>query len=104
MFIVEGADKPQVKSGWGTGAATTNENSNMGMKAKSNADSYWDNKTTELIIPEMEADDIGVIEVAISAPKVSVTDLIGLEELNQDHAMNVPTVVSENIDISLLTC
>ena len=56
MCVVEGADRPEVKSGWGTGAPV-NANSNMGMKAKTNADSYWDNKTTELIIPEMEADD-----------------------------------------------
>ncbi len=30
--------------------------------------------------------------------------MIGLQELSQDHAMNVPSVVSDNIDISLLTC
>merc|ERR1719400_1825874 len=52
----------------------------------------------------MEADDTQVIEVAVSAPSVAMTELIGLSELNQDQAMNVPTVVSENIDISLLTC
>ena len=103
MCAVEDADRPAVKSGWGTGA-TTNATSNMGMKAKTNADAYWDNKTTELIIPEMEADDTQVIEVAVSAPSVAMTELIGLSELNQDQAMNVPTVVSENIDISLLTC
>ena len=102
--IVEEADKPQVKSGWGTGAATTTGNSNMGMNKKSNAASYWDNKTTELEIPEMEADDNQNEEVAISAPTVAQTDLVGLQELNADQAMNVPSVVSENIDISLLTC
>ena len=55
LFIVEEEDRPQVKSGWGTGA-TTNANSNIGMSKKTNAAAYWDNKTTELIIPEVEAD------------------------------------------------
>ena len=58
-----------MKSGWGTGA-TTNTNSNIGMSKKSNAAAYWDNKTTELVIPEMEADDIQDTEVAISAPQM----------------------------------
>ena len=56
-----------MKSGWGTGA-TVNTNSNIGMNIKSNAAAYWDNKTTELIIPEVEADDQQNYEVAISAP------------------------------------
>ena len=43
-------------------------------------------------------------EIAISAPVVAQTEMIGLQELSQDQAMNVPSVVSENIDISLLTC
>ena len=92
-----------MKSGWGTGAAS-NPNSNIGMSKKSNAAAYWDNKTTELIIPEVEADDNQDYEVAISAPQILQTEMIGLQELSQDHAMNVPSVVSDNIDISLLTC
>ena len=76
----------------------------MGMNKKSNAAAYWDNKTTELIIPEVEADDVQDTEIAISAPVVAQTEMIGLQELSQDQAMNVPSVVSENIDISLLTC
>ena len=32
------------------------------------------------------------------------TEMIGLQELGQDQAMNVPSIVSDNIDISLLTC
>ena len=74
------------------------------MSKKSNAAAYWDNKTTELVIPEMEADDIQDTEVAISAPQMIQTEMIGLQELGQDQAMNVPSVVSDNIDISLLTC
>ena len=66
-----------MKSGWGTGA-TTNTNSNIGMNKKSNAAAYWDNKTTELIIPEVEADDQQEFEVAISAPVTQATEMIGL--------------------------
>ena len=83
-LIVEegGEDRPQVKSGWGTGATTNTANSNIGMNKKSNAAAYWDNKTTELIIPEVEADDQLDNEVAISAPKVAQTEMIGLQELS----------------------
>merc|ERR1711971_1374519 len=91
--------RPEVKSGWGTGA-TVNTNSNIGMNIKSNAAAYWDNKTTELIIPEVEADDQQNYEVAISAPQTMQTEMIGLQELGADQAMNVPSVVSDNIDIS----
>ena len=79
--LVEDDDRPQVKSGWGTGA-TTNTNSNIGMSKKSNAAAYWDNKTTELVIPEVEADDQQDYEVAISAPQTVQTEMIGLQELS----------------------
>ena len=32
--------------------------SNIGMNKKSNAAQYWDNKTTELMIPDMEAEAV----------------------------------------------
>lgn len=48
------ANKPQVKSGWGTaGGSAGPVASNMGMAQKSAAASYWENKTTEIEIPEM---------------------------------------------------
>ena len=104
MLIVEAEDdRPQVKSGWGTGA-TTNTNSNIGMNKKSNAAAYWDNKTTELIIPEVEADDYQQTEVTISAPQTVQTEMPTLGDLNKDIERNVPSVYGENIDISLLTC
>ena len=56
--------------------------SNIGMNKKSNAAAYWDNKTTELIIPEVEADDNQEFEVAISAPSTVQTEMIGLQELS----------------------
>ena len=49
------ADAPQKRFGWGDGG--NNINSKIGISKKSNAAAYWDNKTTELIIPEVEADD-----------------------------------------------
>ena len=71
-----------MKSGWGTGATATT-NSNIGMSKKTNAAAYWDNKTTELIIPEVEAnDDNQEYEVAISAPQNVQTEMIGLQELS----------------------
>ena len=60
-------DKPQVKSGWGAGGGLAGESA-IGMAKKSNAAAYWDNRTTELIIPEMEADMAEAEEVQISAP------------------------------------
>ena len=97
-------DKPQVKSGWGAGGGITGGDSAIGMAKKSNAASYWDNKTTELIIPEMEA-EMAEEEVAqVSAPATVQTKMIGLAELNKDFAMNVPSATADGIDISLLTC
>ena len=74
------------------------------MNKKSNAAAYWDNKTTELIIPEVEADDYQQTEVTISAPQTVQTEMPTLGDLNKDIERNVPSVYGENIDISLLTC
>ena len=74
------------------------------MNKKSNAAAYWDNKTTELIIPEMEAEDAQAEEVIVSAPQTVQTEMVSLQELNKDIERNVPSIVGENIDISLLTC
>ena len=96
------ADAPQARFGWGDGGASVN--SQIGMSKKSNAAAYWDNKTTELIIPEVEADDVQEMEVAISAPQTVKTEMVSLTELNKDIERNVPSIIDENIDISLLTC
>ena len=50
--------KPQIKSGWGIGEAkgANAQQSYLGMQRKNQAAQYWDNKTTELVIPEMDAD------------------------------------------------
>ena len=52
--------KPQVKSGWGLGIGQNQQASNIGMNKKSNAAQYWDAKTTELVIPEIDVE--GAIE------------------------------------------
>ena len=96
-------DKPQVKSGWGAGGGAIGDSA-IGMAKKSNAAAYWDNRITELIIPEMEAEIAEAEEVQISAPATVQTKMIGLAELNKDFAMNVPSVTHDGIDISLLTC
>ena len=97
-------DKPQVKSGWGTGAAATSGDSAIGMAKKTTAASYWDNRTTELIIPEMEAEFVEEETTEISVPPSVQSKMISLQELNKDFAMNVPSATSDGIDISLLTC
>ena len=93
---------PVTKSGWGTGA--TDGPSNVGIAQKTVAASYWDNKTTELIIPEMEAETMeDVPQVLIAAPPTMELKMTNLVELNREFAMNVPSVTKDGIDISLLT-
>lgn len=73
-------EKPQVKSGWGTGGNNVQTNSQIGMNKKTNAAAYWDNKTTELIIPEVEEmqQELQQEEVVVSAPASVATEMIGL--------------------------
>lgn len=84
--------------------ATTQESS-IGVVKKSNAAAYWDNKTTELEIPDMDAGEL-VVDGAISfsAPPVVETKMMDLAELNKDFSFNVPSTTPDGIDISLLTC
>ena len=99
-------NKPQVRSGWGTGPqAGAPVTSNMGMAQKSAAASYWDAKTTEIFIPEMgEEGAVGeTVEVIVSAPASVDTKMTGLHELNKEFALNVPSATQDGIDISLLT-
>ena len=72
---------------------------------KSNAAAYWDNKTTELEIPDMDAGELVVDGgISFSAPPVVETKMMDLAELNKDFSFNVPSVTPDGIDISLLTC
>ena len=95
-------------SGWGVRSGAVPQDSAIGVVKKSNAAAYWDNKTTELEIPDInEAEAVfqGEAEaVIVSAAPVMETRMIGLEELNKDFSFNVPTSTTDGIDISLLTC
>ena len=45
------------KNGWGVRSGNAPQESSIGLVKKSNAAAYWDNKTTELDIPDiMEVD------------------------------------------------
>ena len=73
------------------------------MNHKSNAAQYWDNKTTELIIPEMEAEGQEDSLAYIAEPPKMEQNMTNLRELDKDLALNVPSVTNDGIDISLLT-
>ena len=77
------------------------------MNVKEASGSYWDNKTTEIVIPEMgdEFMDQGTSEVpiVIAEPPTIDTKMMSLEDLNKAFAINVPTQTDEGVDISLLT-
>jgi hypothetical protein len=78
--------------------------SNLAVKQKSQAAQYWDNKTTELVIPEMEAEG-GVeenIQVQVAEPAKMEMNMTNLRDLDRDLALNVPSTFS-GIDISFLT-
>lgn len=99
------ADKPQIRSGWGTGNATGGPIvSNMGMAQKSAAASYWDAKTTEIFIPEMGEDGAPEdVSTVVAEPPSVDHKMTNLRELNKDFALNVPSTTQDGIDISLLT-
>lgn len=85
-------DKPQVKSGWGTGAGGAMA-SNIGMAQKSAAASYWDAKTTEIFIPEMGDDGVPEeINVVVAEPGSVNQKMTNLRELNKDFALSVPSI------------
>lgn len=73
------------------------------MSKKSNAAQYWDNKTTELVIPEMEAETTEEISTQVAEPPTMEHTMTKLRELDKDLAHNVPSVTQDGVDISLLT-
>lgn len=80
-------DKPQVKAGWGQGGSTNtaaNAVSNMGMAQKSAAANYWDNKTTEIFIPEMGEEMQEDVSVVVAEPPSVDHKMTNLRELNKD--------------------
>ena len=98
------ADAPQVRNGWDNSNAPAAVSSNMGMAQKSAAASYWDAKTTEIFIPEMNEEGAPEeIAVVVAEPPSVDHKMTNLRELNKDFALNVPSTTSDGIDISLLT-
>lgn len=75
------------------------------MQRKNQAAQYWDNKTTELVIPEMEA-ELAVgddFQAMIAEPPKLEQNMANLRELEKDLALNVPSITQDGVDISLLT-
>ena len=79
--------------------------SSLGMQRKTNAAQYWDNKTTELVIPEMEAEIGGQDDylAQVAEPPKLEQNMANLRELEKDLALNVPSITPDGVDISLLT-
>ena len=77
------------------------------MQKKTQAAQYWDNKTTELVIPEMEAEMGGValddFAAVVAEPPKLEQNMANLRELEKDLALNVPSITQDGVDISLLT-
>ena len=73
------------------------------MVRKQTAANYWDNKTTELVIPEMEAEGYEDSTAAVAEPPKLEQNLRNLRELAKDMALNVPSVTPDGVDISMLT-
>jgi hypothetical protein len=101
---------PAAKQGWGakSGPGLSDQSGpTIGMSKKTNAASYWDNKTTELVIPEMDAEgqmQEDIEQVVVAQPAMMATALVDLNELNKDFSYNVPSTTPDGVDISLLTC
>ncbi len=81
---------PPPKSGWGTSGGTMQ--SNMGQNRKSNAAQYWDDRTTELVIPEIEADSTEDILAQVAEPPKMDQKMLNLKELDKDLQLNVPSL------------
>lgn len=74
------------------------------MQRKNQAAQYWDNKTTELVIPEMEAEAGGDdFQAQVAEPPKLEQNMANLRELEKDLALNVPSITQDGVDISLLT-
>ena len=55
-----------------------NQESAIGNVKKSNAAAYWDNKTTELEIPDMDAGDTQEVGISFSAPPIVESKMVDL--------------------------
>ncbi len=75
------------------------------MQKKTQGAQYWDNKTTELVIPEMDAEIIAGddFQAVVAEPPKLEQNMANLRELEKDLALNVPSITQDGVDISLLT-
>ena len=80
------ADVPKSKPGWNT---NDNMSSHLGMQRK--ATNMWDDKVTELIIPELEAEGEEEISRVVAAPPQVQGKISDLKDLEKDVAHNVPS-------------
>lgn len=102
----------KVIQGWGsqnnTGSVPQTGESSIGVAKKNAAAAYWDNKTEELDIPDVDTGDFvdaGAVGGSdyVAPPKVE-SKMVDLSELNKEFTYNVPSTTPDGIDISLLTC
>ena len=80
------ADVPKAKSGWDT---NNNMSSHLGMQKRQS--NVWDEKVTELIIPELEAEGEEEISKVVAAPPPVLGKISDLKDLEKDVAHNVPS-------------
>ena len=75
------------------------------MAQKTAAASYWEAKTEEIFIPDMQDDTEATTEFTsvVAEPPSIDNKMTNLRELNKDFALNVPSTTQDGIDISLLT-
>ena len=94
-------DKPsKPKSGWGDNSAS------MGgqMAQKKNNTNIWDEDVQELDIPELDNEDMASAnEVSNPIPEAMQNKMLALAELDKDMVHNVPSIIEEGVDVSLLT-
>ena len=60
----------------------------------------WEEKVQELVIPELEDEQVSS---QISAPAPVQSKMLALAELDKDMVHNVPSMIEEGVDVSLLT-
>ena len=87
--------KKNPKAGWGN-----DEEAPSSMPAKKN---IWDEDIQELDIPELEGDDIAGAGDAAPVPAALQNKMLALAELDSSHMHNVPSIIEEGVDVSLLT-
>ena len=76
------------------------------MAQKTAAASYWEAKTEEIFIPDMQDDGTEAtteFTSVVAEPPSLDNKMTNLRELNKDFALNVPSTTQDGIDISLLT-